>query len=301
MKKTYSITVGIPAYNEGTNIKKLVTTVLSQKEVGYKLDKVIVVSDGSSDNTVSEVKIIKDKRVKILKNEERQGLSLTQDRILENTKSEIVILLNGDVMIKDKKFITKLLRPFRQYYKVGIVSPEITPLKGKNFFEKVINFSIGYKYAMYKSLQNGNNLYMCHGRARAFHRTFYKGFRWNKKINEDSYSYLKAVHQKFSFVFQPEAEVFYRSPNNYKDHYRQSNRFMSSKKELSIYFPAGFLEEQFHIDLITLLRFSIQYFFKNPVYFICFVAILFYTKTHSNYRVSTKWDVALSTKALTYE
>ena len=57
--KKLRISIGIPAYNEGGNIARLLRSVLGQKKREL-IDEIIVISDGSSDNTVSEVKTFND-------------------------------------------------------------------------------------------------------------------------------------------------------------------------------------------------------------------------------------------------
>ena len=53
-----TVTIGIPAYNESANIGRLINDVLGQKQNHFRLAKIIVVSDCSSDATVSIVKKI---------------------------------------------------------------------------------------------------------------------------------------------------------------------------------------------------------------------------------------------------
>ena len=52
MRKKLTVTIGIPAYNEEANVRNLLVSLLAQKETNFKLQEIIVVSDGSTDKTV---------------------------------------------------------------------------------------------------------------------------------------------------------------------------------------------------------------------------------------------------------
>ena len=66
MAKKLSVSVGIPALNEELNIKQLLTAILRQEEDSFVLREIIVVSDGSTDETVALAKSIKDKRIRVI-------------------------------------------------------------------------------------------------------------------------------------------------------------------------------------------------------------------------------------------
>ena len=60
--KQLRVTIGIPAYNEENNIIPLLTSLVNQKTSQVVVEKIIVMSDGSSDNTVGSVKLLKNKK-----------------------------------------------------------------------------------------------------------------------------------------------------------------------------------------------------------------------------------------------
>ncbi len=59
--KNLRISIIIPTYNDGDSIAQTIKTVLSQTYTNWEL---IIVDDGSTDNTAQIVKGIRDKRVK---------------------------------------------------------------------------------------------------------------------------------------------------------------------------------------------------------------------------------------------
>jgi glycosyltransferase involved in cell wall biosynthesis len=48
MKKNMTVTIGIPAYNEAANITSLLMALLAQNTPNFKLESIIVASDGST-------------------------------------------------------------------------------------------------------------------------------------------------------------------------------------------------------------------------------------------------------------
>lgn len=85
----------IPAFNDGGCIRDAIESVLSQ---GF-LRQVIVVDDGSSDDTADVVKAIKDNRVLLLR-KENEGPALARNAgAREATASHLVFLDADDVLL----------------------------------------------------------------------------------------------------------------------------------------------------------------------------------------------------------
>ena len=56
MEKLPTVTIATIACNEEANIKKFLESVLDQKEKGFKISTILVISDGSTDHTVKIAK-----------------------------------------------------------------------------------------------------------------------------------------------------------------------------------------------------------------------------------------------------
>ena len=100
-----TITIGIPAYNEEQNIYELLSALLQQNLATVNLEKVIVVADGSTDGTVGQIQRITDKRVALMHWTRRRGLAAGQNYIVENTRSDVLVLLDADILPQDNNFI----------------------------------------------------------------------------------------------------------------------------------------------------------------------------------------------------
>lgn len=299
MNNKPTVTIGIPAYNEEQNIKRLLTAILSQELRSVTLEKIIVVSDSSTDQTVAEVSSLNDTRVICLPNPSRLGQALSQNRILETNTSDILVLLNADVIIRNN-FIEQISQPIL-HEQADLVAARIQPLPHQNFFEKIINFSVNQKNQLYESLDSGNNLYTCCGRGRAFSKKLAEKLRWPKLTSEDSYSYLFSVQNGFKYAYAREAIVCFRSPNNFKDHLKQSARFLSSKNEMHEYFIKSIINRSYNIPIKNFLQVFSSYLFSNPMAALSFIviyisAIIF---THIKmYPANPQWSISTSTKVV---
>lgn len=298
LNKKPQISIGIPAFNEQDNIKKLLKNVLNQKGNNFSIKEIIIVSDQSTDNTINEINSIGDKRIRVLENKKRLGQALSQNKILESFTGDVLILLNADIMPKSD-FITNIIKPIINS-DIDLVGAKVSPLPAKNFFESIINHSASMKQNLYESVKKGQNIYMCHGRARAFSRRFAKKFKWQAVIGEDAYSYLSCIANGYKFQYCPEAEVLYRSPQSLKDHLKQSVRFFQGKKHKNENFKLSFIINEYYVPLFKIVFTFLKYLIIDPVRMSSYIAIILYARMLSELRkrTSSAWDVSASSKQL---
>ena len=290
------LTIGIPAYNEQANIKRLLSSLFGQRQSTYDLKEIIVVSDGSTDMTVAEALSVHNPIIKVLDNKERIGAALRQNDILSQAQGDAIVILDADILITDTYFLHKMLRPIAEDQAVGIVGARVLPLPAKSFFEKVIVNSNNFKRSVYESMRNKDNIYLCHGRARAFSRKFASQLHFPKAIGEDAFSYIRCVQAGFKFVYNPEAEIHYRCPQNLNDHLRQSVRFLKAKQ---IWEHASEGKKYYRIPLNLLLRKAVRNFFSHPILFPVYFLVFTLAKLRSNNtQVDVIWEVSPSSKTL---
>jgi len=102
--KKMTVSVIIPCFNGEEYIGKTLKGVFRQT---YRPTEVIVVDDGSTDNSVSIVKQFK--RAGLITHPKNLGLAQARNTGLKKAKSEIVVYLDHDA-IPDPKLIEKLLK-----------------------------------------------------------------------------------------------------------------------------------------------------------------------------------------------
>ncbi len=89
---TSKITVVIPCYNGSAHIARAIRSVINQI---YKNWRLIVVDDGSTDNSVEIIHGLKDPRIKVIQ-QENKGVSAARNRGIKAARTEWVAFLDAD-------------------------------------------------------------------------------------------------------------------------------------------------------------------------------------------------------------
>ncbi len=86
------ISVVIPLYNKEKQIANTIRAVLSQTFQDFEI---VIVDDGSTDNSVAEVEKIQDSRIRLIK-QINAGVSAARNRGIEEARAEYIALLDAD-------------------------------------------------------------------------------------------------------------------------------------------------------------------------------------------------------------
>ncbi|MFQ5711346.1 MAG: glycosyltransferase [Candidatus Geothermarchaeales archaeon] len=99
-KLTTTISIGICAYNEETNIGNILSNLLSQPLLpNQELIEIIVVSSGCTDGTVDVVRRYceRDARVNLIVEKKRNGKTHAQNIILREARGDVLVMMSADV------------------------------------------------------------------------------------------------------------------------------------------------------------------------------------------------------------
>jgi hypothetical protein len=86
------ISVVIPLYNKESLISNTIQTVLNQTLQDFEI---VVINDGSTDNSVAEVKKINDSRIRLI-NQPNGGVSAARNRGIQEAHGEFIAFLDAD-------------------------------------------------------------------------------------------------------------------------------------------------------------------------------------------------------------
>lgn len=100
------LSVVVPVFNEEITLSKILINVLERKEV-YE---VIVVSDGSTDNSVKVVKSFKDKRIKLISYKKNCGKGFAVRTGIKHASGDYIIIQDADLEYNPSDY-SKLLQP----------------------------------------------------------------------------------------------------------------------------------------------------------------------------------------------
>lgn len=296
--KRITVTIGIPAYNEAENVRHLLLDLAKQSRNGYTLNKIIVCSDASADETEKVARSLKKLPITVIVHSKRQGKAAALNSIIRKTSSDALVILDADVALRDRLFLSKLVTPIARE-KADLCTAKIDELHPDNFLEKMLVASMQYKRELFASVNNGNNIYTCHGRGRAFSRRLYKTIRFKESANEDAYSYLFCIHRGFTYRYVPGATVWYGLPATFADHELQSVRFFQSRMLSAAEFGEKFVRDAYALPEFLALKTLIRFALKNP-YIIPYLGLAAYLNLKSRFikRVRNTWAVAKSSKIL---
>ena len=295
-----TVTIGIPAFNEAANIGTLIGRLLAQKIPNAEIDRLIIVSDGSTDRTADIVRGFSDPRIKLIEHAKREGIGRSQQDITRQAKGDILVLLNADVLPENDTFIEEIIAPLRADPIVGLVSAATVSALARNGVESIVATSHAFKQFLYERVNGGRTIYLCHGRARAFSRAFYSEIDWPEDLPEDSFSYLLALERGFGSTYAPKARIIFRSPQTLRDHARQSRRFWDGTHRLEERFPRAVVRREFRIPPALLAVSFIRYSFQHPLRMFGYCVVSAVARfwplnaplTHRN------WEVSESTKSI---
>ncbi len=296
----FTVTIGIPAYNEEKNIGHLIDELLIQTQESFSLEKIYVYSDGSTDGTNKIVNFFENDAVELIEGVTRGGQAFGQNYIFKEAKSDCVVLINADIKIVNKFFLEKLIGPITKN-QADLTSSSLIPLSPRSFFEKTMVAGMSLKNMLFESYKDGNNYYTCHGAARAFGRKLYPKLRFPQSIGEDAYSFLYCVYHKGTYKYVKEAVAYYRLVNNFSDHIKQSTRFFQGRNSFADEFGSEFIQRHNRIPLknylITMLR-SLKFEIKNSAYLACYLLTVTTTRIISLFIKNAKdaWSISKSSK-----
>lgn len=296
-----TVTVGIPVYNEVENVGYLLQSIIRQKQLSFKLEKIIVNNDGSTDGTDEKVKekAKKNPLIVLLKNNNRKGKKKRLEEIYKMNKSDIIITYDGDVVLANPYVIEEMVGYFNDK-RVGVVSGALEPITGGTFFGKLQATWFRVWLEARRNYKNGNNINNIRGCCLAMRSNLAKQIKFDREIVSDAqYIYFFALWKKLQFKFANNAVVLYRIPNNLRDFLTQKTRSSSGRRKLADKFGARVLSE-YEIPFIYKLKAIMKTLIKNPImtisailFQICYMVFRRYIQTTYSKGL---WKPAESTK-----
>lgn len=127
--KSPFFSVIIPLYNKEEYIEDTITSVLNQN---FKDFEIIIVNDGSTDNSLIEVKKFKDKRIKLY-SQNNQGLSHTRNNAIKKSKGLFMAFIDADDYWKPNH-LEQLKQLITDFPNNGLYATAYTLKKSKNTY-----------------------------------------------------------------------------------------------------------------------------------------------------------------------
>ena len=139
--KKITLTIGIPAYNEAENIGALLVSLNRQRLTAAVIEKIIVYSDASSDNTLAVVNRVKNPILQVISGKKRMGKANAMNMIMKHTTSDILVILDADILIRDVRMIERLVEPILKK-NADLASARVKEYWTKSKFEEILKISM---------------------------------------------------------------------------------------------------------------------------------------------------------------
>lgn len=109
-KNQKKVTIIVPIYNAEKTLEKCITSILNQT---YDNLEIILINDGSNDNSEQIIKKYKDKRIVYIKNKNK-GVSATRNEGIEISTGEFILFVDSDDYLDDS-MVQKLMEHKNQF------------------------------------------------------------------------------------------------------------------------------------------------------------------------------------------
>ncbi len=299
MKQKPTLTIAIPAYNEEANLPRLLASLAKQEKNMYRLEKVYIGSDGSTDKTVQIGKTFSKLPTSVIANKKRRGKASILNQIIKKTTSDVLVIIDADTYIFDRKFIGKLIAPIVRTT-ADLTSAKVEELRPKNFLQHVLWCSMQVKKKIFEDLHKGNNIYTCHGRSRGFSKRFYSSFRFENSAGEDAFSYLSCITSGYTYRYVKNASIYYQLPQTWNDHVKQSVRYLQHDRQFADAFSKEVLASAYALPKSLVFRHTVGMFVRYPIHMITYVVMLLAlkAKSHRDDVVLHTWSMSPTSKVL---
>lgn len=209
------VSLGICAYNEEKNIGCLLDSLFNQNLAKIGIGEIIIISDGSNDQTCLIIeKFTKDKKIKLIKQENRLGKWAAINKFFEVAAFPILVLASADIILENNA-IEKLCEQFLCTENLGIVCGRSFPKNSiNNFFGYVANLQ-GYLHHRLSLIQPKFNELIA--------------FRNNIKylpptLVDEEHIALIIKNNNYLLRYIPEAFFWNKGPENLSDFFMQRKR-----------------------------------------------------------------------------
>ena len=245
---TPSVTVLIAAYNEESVLREKLENCL---ELDYPaaLLEILVVSDGSTDNTDNIVKEFESRGIKLLVNEDNKGKATALNNGMETITSSIVVLSDANVMYQ-RDGIRNLVRHFADD-SIGAVSGKVVLLNEGLSYSDAEDAYYAVEHNIQQLESNTGNLIGADGAMYALRRELFRPLLPDTLLDDFVLS-MGVIQQHKRLIFDPQALGFEKNIAEIDSEFNRKVRIVAggiqSLKRKTVWPPAG--------NALTALKFT---------------------------------------------
>lgn len=236
-----SVTVIVPCKNEEGVIAQTINAIINSNYPEDKLN-VVVIDDGSNDNTYQIAKQFDSNRAKVIKHEVNKGKREAFATGFHSSDGEIVICIDSDTII-DKEAIRLLVQPFVDNKVVAVCGHGIAANKEKNLLTKIQHYWYQKMFIITKGMESKlGAVTCCSGILAAYRREnvheimnewLNENFMGRRILFSDDRQLTNLSARGVCGIKTKDAKVVYQStsiaytmvPDNYRQFFKQQLRW----------------------------------------------------------------------------
>lgn len=204
------------AYNEAANIRECLTSLLEQRTDRVRIDDIVVIASGSTDDTVQIVDRFRseDPRIKLITQSKREGKASAINVFLMSTNSSIPVIVGADTILGSDA-IENLVKPFEDP-EVGMTGGHPIPVNERT---SLMGFAVHLMWELHHQVALSKPKL---GELVAFRRVFSR-IPLNTEVDEAKIEPL-IYGQGYLLRYIPEAIVYNRGADTVRDFIIQRRR-----------------------------------------------------------------------------
>ncbi|GAB4234895.1 MAG: hypothetical protein Tsb0034_08800 [Ekhidna sp.] len=126
------VSVIIPVYNSGKYLTSAIESILNQT---YQEFELILINDGSTDNSLSVIRAFSDNRILVLENDENKGLAYSLNKGIKESKGSLIARMDGDD-IAHKDRLKKQVNFLKQNPEIGLLGTWMQSFGASKYLKK---------------------------------------------------------------------------------------------------------------------------------------------------------------------
>ncbi len=288
------VSVCIPAYNEGKNIRQILQALLQQRTNRVHISQIVVVSSGSTDDTNDVVRsyAAKHSKVRLICQNSRSGKASAINAFLAIADEKVVVVESADT-VPNPDAIEKLCEPFIDTTEIGLTGGAPIPVNDPDTFTGYIVHTWWWFHRHIPRF----------GEIIAF-RNIIPQVSETTAVDE-AFIQAKIIQSGYRAVHVDEAVVRNKGPETVADLIKQRRRIFNGHSRL-------YQEEKVKIDNMTKSSFKLLLEYpvpsvKHRLWFVGGIILEMYARLLGTYDSRVRginpfiWDTATTTKNLALE
>jgi len=302
--KKLTVTIGIPAHNEESNIKNMLESVMKQRGKLFILEKIIVFCDGCTDNTFKIVKQMsrKNKIINVVNDGKRIGKAARLNQIYTMNRSDLIGTFDADIVLERDCELELMVREFVKNRKVLVVAARQTPFRAESLMGRFANASFNMLQNASMRWRNGNNIHSLQGSASILRGVFAKSFKYpTNTISDQGCLYFTAVKRgRNSFRFAKNTRFIFRTVATFSDWRKLAARsLIFDKQNLAVHFGKKIISE-YQMPKKYIRKAVLYILLRDPIGAVGSVLMNLFIRVFpygSREKGSSLWEITKSSKA----